>query len=165
MNAILEAPRTSTPDVDLLLAKARVEQQNNAAYRALLDANERLIQQVFDLASLYKSEPDAESVSVPGTSEDAGMEAIAEEPASETHAIDHSTRSVGACLRAAKLNHWSQDYHRLKDEMLQAVIRNYRGLDGSMTLSQCAAYLGTSNSTVCRYSSLAKQLRAQHRVN
>ena len=101
-----------------LFDNARIEQQNNAACRALIDANERLCNQILELASMV------EFKSSQHRTEDAAASqpAVVHEPAVSVPASE----TVGSRLRNFCRQHSSYKYMKAKDEMMQAILRNHK---------------------------------------
>ena len=169
----------SRSDIDRILDAARMEQRSNAACRALIEANERLVQQVFDLASILtvENKPEA-AASLPAAKADQQPETPAvkadrkiETPTPEKFSasgafIYKDGKTIGEYLRSHRGRcSKTTEYRQAHDDMIAAIIRNYRSFGGYMSLKECARYLDVNVNTIYAYGTKIRKMRAQAAAN
>lgn len=159
-HASVSTADVSRSEIENLLDKARIEQANNAACRALIDANDRLISHIFAIAELHKSQQSA-SAKISATEINVPVHA-ADSADSQVVAVKVPDRVlIGERLRKSSKFNNCASYKKAREEMIQAVIRNYSLFDGSMGRKQLSQFLGTSITTIDNYVRLIKRLREQ----
>lgn len=143
-------PAVDRAQVEALLDKARIEQQNNAACRALIDANERLCNQVFELASMMNLEQSADAP-VPAAE-------MKHEPEIPVVSADQPDLRK---LPIAKLKgyHRAPEYKLRREEIMQSLVGMYAGLGGKLNALECAKLLNCSENTVYKYSKIIREAR------